>query len=86
MGVRMVAQAARGGGSEAQPVSFYDFEYELDSTRGRKRVLDTVTIAARRLYIVNATLSCGKEACDAGAEARAALLRRVVKSLEVASG
>ena len=40
MGVEMVAQRSRGaaGGSGA---TLYDFEYELDTTRGRKRVLST---------------------------------------------
>lgn len=38
LGVEMVAQSARG---EAGGASLYDFEYELDSTRGRKRIMST---------------------------------------------
>ena len=40
MGVEMVSQSSRkaAGGSGA---TLYDFEYELDTTRGRKRVLST---------------------------------------------
>jgi hypothetical protein len=29
----------------------YDYEYELDSTRGRKRILNTVTIFDSKLYV-----------------------------------
>jgi hypothetical protein len=35
--------------------------YELDSTRGRKRILNTVTIYRGRLYIVNAVYKCDKQ-------------------------
>lgn len=128
----MVAQRARrlpaGGGD----VAAYDFEYELESTRGRKRILSTgapggaalpawgrqrppllggcsaegglrggvapappphaallawhvardaaVTIAGRKLFIVNGNISCGKESCG-GVEARLPLLRATTQSL-----
>ncbi|KAL6748977.1 PsbP-domain-containing protein [Haematococcus lacustris] len=36
----------------------YEYEYELDSTRGRKRVINTVTIHKARLYILNAAYKC----------------------------
>lgn len=38
----------------------YDFEYDLDSTRGRKRILNTVTIYRSKLYILNAQYKCEK--------------------------
>lgn len=45
----------------------YDLEYELDSTRGRKRILSTVAVKNKKLYIVNGTYKCGEELCnDAG--------------------
>lgn len=55
----MVRKAARTGPSGA---TFYDYEYALDSTRGRKQILNTVTIAGSRLYILNANYKCDKAA------------------------
>jgi hypothetical protein len=46
-------------------------------------VLPAVTIAERKLYIVNGNISCGKESCSA-AEAQLPLLRRATRSLDVA--
>ena len=39
----LVSQSSRqsAGGTDAL---LYDYEYDLDSTRGRKRILNTVTI------------------------------------------
>lgn len=34
------------------------YEYDLDSTRGRKRIFNTVTIVNSKLYILNGKL-CG---------------------------
>ena len=39
--VRMVSEAARRGAGGA---ALYDYEYELNSTRGRKRIVNTVSI------------------------------------------
>jgi len=55
----------------AQAVSFggydgYEYEYEVATTRGTKRIVSRVAIKDKELYVVNATLSCGKvDACDA---------------------
>ncbi|KAL4857785.1 PsbP domain-containing protein 2 [Chlorella vulgaris] len=78
LSVAMVAQTAR---SESG-VPVYDFEYELESTRGRKRILSTVTIAGRKLYISNGNISCGKETCST-VEQALPLVRRVTQSLAV---
>jgi hypothetical protein len=61
----------------------YDYEYELDSTRGRKRILNTVTIVAAKLFIVNAQHKCGKEACRDTDEAAVKVLREIVASFVV---
>lgn len=37
----LVSSSERQGGAGAK---LYEYEYELDSTRGRKRILNTVTI------------------------------------------
>ena len=39
----------------------YDLEYELDSTRGRKRILSTVAIRDKKLYIVNGNFKCSED-------------------------
>ena len=44
----------------------YEYEYEVVTTRGTKRIVSRVAIKDMELYVVNATLSCGKvEECDA---------------------
>jgi hypothetical protein len=61
-----------GGGAATAPppavVRYYCYEYDLESTRGRKRILNVVTIAGSRLYIVNGQVKCGKAAAAAAAE------------------
>lgn len=44
-------------------VEAYCYEYDLNSTRGRKRVLNVVTISNSQLYIVNAQCKCTDEGC-----------------------
>lgn len=61
----------------------YDFVYELESTRGRKRIVNCVSIVNSKLYIVNGTAGCGKEACGAGQEAVVDVLLQAAKSLEI---
>jgi hypothetical protein len=79
--VRLLGSGERTGAAGAR---LYCYEYELDSTRGRKRVLDAVTIFSSRLYILSAAAKCGKEACGEGDEAAVELLRRVAQSFDVA--
>jgi len=52
--------AAAAAAPPAAAVRYYCYEYDLDSTRGRKRILNVVTIAGSRLYIVNGQVKCGK--------------------------
>jgi len=78
--VKMVAQSARtGAGGDA----LYDFEYELDSTRGRKRILNTVAITPAGLFIVNGNAKCGAEACGDADAAAIAALRAAAASFDV---
>jgi len=58
LSVAMVTQSSRRLPDSG--ALLYDFEYDLDSTRGRKRVLNTVTIAGSRLFILNAQYKCEK--------------------------
>jgi hypothetical protein len=79
--VQLLSSGERTGGAGAR---LYCYEYELDTTRGRKRVLDAVTIYSSRLYILSAAAKCGQEACSEGDQAAVALLRQVAQSFDVA--
>lgn len=64
----------------------YDYVYELDSTRGRKRIFNTVSITDSKLYILNGQFKCDKEGgCEDSSEAQAALaaLAGVAASFDV---
>lgn len=82
MDVRMISQDTRAGSDDSL---LYDFEYELDSTRGRKRILNTVTIYKSKLYILNGNLKCSKEGCGDDNQAGIAVLRQVAGSFDVLS-
>lgn len=60
----------------------YDLEYELDSTRGRKRFLSTVAVRNKKLYIVNGTFKCGEDLCN---DARPAvkIMQAMLRSFDV---
>lgn len=80
----MLSQQQRRSGSEGSGVSIYDFEYSLNSTRGVKKIYNSVAVAGRKLFILNGTLSCGKgedAVCDAAA---AELLQQVARTFSVA--
>lgn len=67
-------------------VQAYDYEYEVGTTRGTKRIVSRVCIRNRKLYVVNGTLSCGKvDAChfDEDGEQILHLMRQSVKSFDV---
>lgn len=81
--VEILSQRSRTGATSGATI--YDFEYELESTRGRKRILSTVSIASRKLYIVNASVTCDKASC-VGVEGAAAALREVCASFDVVLG
>lgn len=43
----------------------YDYEYEIQTTRGTKRILSRVCIRNGELFVVNGAIPCGKvETCD----------------------
>ena len=78
----MLAQSSRQGTAGA---TLYAYEYNLDSTRGQKRILNTVTITGSKLYILNAQYKCAKEGpCEGGPEADGVLgvLRQVAGSFD----
>ena len=58
----------------------YSFEYDLNSTRGRKRILNLVTISKARLYIVNGQCKCGEDGCSRDVVEQ---LRRIVSSFKL---
>jgi hypothetical protein len=58
----------------------YKFEYDLNSTRGRKRILNLVTISQARLFIVNGQCKCVGDGC---AEDTVTQLRSIVSSFQL---
>lgn len=60
----------------------YDYEYELDSTRGLKHIVNTVTITGSRLYILNGTVKCEKEGCGQDTLGSIQLVRDVASSFD----
>lgn len=63
-------------------VDYYYFEYELESTRGTKKIASTVSIFNKNLWIVNGTIPCNKADCNASSEDMN-LLREATQSLRV---
>ena len=61
----------------------YDYEYELNSTRGRKRIINSVSINNSKLYILNGQVKCGKEVCLDDELEVVSVLRNVAKSFVV---
>ncbi|GAX74401.1 hypothetical protein CEUSTIGMA_g1849.t1 [Chlamydomonas eustigma] len=65
---------------------FYEYQYDLDSTRGRKIIFNTVTIFRSNLYILNAAFKCDKDdaSCNGSrAMSTTALLRDLSSSFDV---
>jgi PsbP len=58
----------------------YTFEYDLNSTRGRKRILNLVTISKARLFIVNGQCKCVEDGCPEGEVTQ---LRSIVSSFQL---
>jgi hypothetical protein len=62
----------------------YDFVYEVDSTRGRKIIVNCVSIVNSKLYILNGNVSCGKGvACGDEQLATVELMKRAAQSLKI---
>ena len=79
MECNLIYQLTRGGDGG---VVYYEYGYELNSTRGRKNVQTAVTIVGSVLYIVNAAVKCDKETCS-GFEDAIATLQQVIRSFGV---
>lgn len=62
----------------------YDIEYELNSTRGRKRILSTVGIANKKLFIVNGNFKCSPDGCN-GQDANVTMLRQIASTFDIIS-
>lgn len=46
-------------------ITAYDYDYEIQSTRGTKRIISRVCIRDKQLFVVNGTITCGKvDTCD----------------------
>ncbi|KAL3161295.1 hypothetical protein ABBQ38_009651 [Trebouxia sp. C0009 RCD-2024] len=78
-GVMLISESSRNGKTGTL---IYDIEYELDSTRGRKRILSTVAIAQKKLFIVNGNMKCDAGGCNEDSN-DLALLRQVAGTFDV---
>ncbi len=76
---RKAASSEAGSGSESESVLYYDFDYSLETTRGNKRVVSTVTIVNSKLYIANGQYFCGDECGDEGAD-KLAVIKEALSS------
>jgi len=81
--VTLVQESSRKGKSGTL---IYDIEYELDSTRGRKRILSSVGIAQKKLFIVNGNLKCDASGCTDSDGKDIAVLRQVASTFDVIWG
>lgn len=77
--ISLISESSRRGKSGTL---IYDIEYELDSTRGRKRILSTVGIAQKKLFIVNGNIKCDASGCNEGSS-EIATLRQVASTFDV---
>lgn len=78
----LVSESSHSGAAGA---TLYEYEYELESTRGRKRILNTVTIFNSRLYILNGAYKCDKEGCTPEALGSVQRLRDIAATFDVLS-
>lgn len=63
----------------------YDYIYDVESTRGSKRVTSRVFIIAKELYIINGTISCGKEGqCGEDVKEEEQMMLQVAQSFRLA--
>ena len=61
---------------------FYDFDYSLETTRGNKRVLSTVCIQNKKLFIANGQYFCG-DACGEDASEKLSVIKEALETFRV---
>jgi len=76
-----VRKGASDNGAD-EGVMYYDFDYSLETTRGNKRVVSTVTINKYKLYIANGQYFCGDACSDEGAE-KLAVIKEALNSFSI---
>ncbi|EIE21918.1 Mog1p/PsbP-like protein [Coccomyxa subellipsoidea C-169] len=59
--VNLLSSASRRG---ENGTLIYSYDYKLDTSRGKKRVISTVAVAGQKLYILNGTVKCSKPGPD----------------------
>ncbi len=59
--VELVSSSSRRG---EKGTLIYTYDYILDTTRGKKRIVSTVAVAGQKLYIINGTIKCSKSGLD----------------------
>jgi hypothetical protein len=78
-GVQMLWQQQRSFDDR----DYYDYSYLLDTKRGRWQIFSSVAVRGRALFILDASMGCGRAAGAACSEPTADLLRQVATSFRV---
>lgn len=56
----------------------YTYDYKIDTTRGKKRIISTVAIAGQKLFILNGTVKCSKAGLDCDPVGGPGLIEKVL--------
>ena len=80
----MLATSARRGSSGTL---MYTYDYRIDTTRGKKRIISTVAVARQKLFILNGTIKCaggGLADCEpVGGEGAVEAIQAAAQSFDV---
>ena len=79
----MLSKAQRRG---SNGTLIYTYDYRIDTTRGRKRIISTVAVAKQKLYILNGTIKCraaGSECEPVGGADAVAAIQAAAQSFDV---
>jgi hypothetical protein len=59
--VNLLSSASRRG---ENGTLIYTYDYKIDTSRGKKRIISTLAVAGQKLYILNGTVKCSKPGSD----------------------
>ena len=62
---------------------YYDYSYLLDTSRGRWQVFSSVALRGRSLFILDASMGCGRAVGSVCREGTAEVLKQVACSFKV---
>lgn len=79
LSLNLFEESSKFGGNGAL---LYFYDYEINTTRARKRIITAVSIFNSNLFIVTGTCKCPKAACGVEEEGVVALLKKCVDSFD----